>query len=114
MLLGVLVVLSTLVFAVQQGTSQKEITQESHAAIEDGIAVDPNYRISAIAIPEDFEFCRGSGASGRSGGLPEAYSSGIPVNTYWQSNALSLMKRAQKYFPIIEPILLKKRCPGRL
>lgn len=27
------------------------------------------------------------------------------MNTYWQSNALLLMKRANKYFPIIEPIL---------
>ena len=27
------------------------------------------------------------------------------VNTYWQSNAILLIKRANKYFPIIEPIL---------
>ncbi len=33
------------------------------------------------------------------------------VNTYWQSNALLLMKRANKYFPIIEPILAKNGIP---
>ena len=33
------------------------------------------------------------------------------VNTYWQSNALLLMKRANKYFPIIEPILAKNGVP---
>lgn len=27
------------------------------------------------------------------------------VNTYWQSNAIMLIKRGHKYFPIIEPIL---------
>ena len=27
------------------------------------------------------------------------------VNTYWQSNGLLLIKRSQKFFPIIEPIL---------
>lgn len=27
------------------------------------------------------------------------------VNNYWQSNALLLIKRANKYFPVIEPIL---------
>ena len=27
------------------------------------------------------------------------------VNTYWQSNGLLMFKRAQRYFPIIEPIL---------
>ena len=33
------------------------------------------------------------------------------VNTYWQSNALLLMKRAHKYFPVIEPILSKNGIP---
>jgi hypothetical protein len=33
------------------------------------------------------------------------------VNTYWQSNAVLLMKRAYKYFPIIEPILAKNGIP---
>lgn len=33
------------------------------------------------------------------------------VNTYWQSNGLLLIKRAHKYFPIIEPILAKHNIP---
>ena len=33
------------------------------------------------------------------------------VNTYWQSNSLILIKRAHKYFPIIEPILKKNGIP---
>lgn len=33
------------------------------------------------------------------------------VNTYWQSNAILLIKRAQKYFPIIEPILEEHGVP---
>ncbi|NJB83861.1 lytic transglycosylase domain-containing protein [Wenyingzhuangia aestuarii] len=33
------------------------------------------------------------------------------VNTYWQSNGLLLIKRAHKYFPIIEPILAKNNIP---
>lgn len=33
------------------------------------------------------------------------------VNTYWQSNGLLMFKRAQKYFPIIEPILKKHGIP---
>jgi membrane-bound lytic murein transglycosylase D len=33
------------------------------------------------------------------------------VNTYWQSNGLLLMKRANKYFPIIEPLLKKYGLP---
>ncbi len=33
------------------------------------------------------------------------------VNTYWQSNAILLIKRAHKYFPIIEPILEQHGVP---
>ena len=33
-------------------------------------------------------------------------------NTYWQSNTLLFFKRANKYFPIIEPILKKNNIPN--
>ena len=33
------------------------------------------------------------------------------VNTYWQSNGLLLIKRAHKYFPLIEPLLKKYGIP---
>lgn len=34
------------------------------------------------------------------------------VNTYWQSNTLLYLKRAHKYFPIIEPILKENGIPS--
>ena len=37
----------------------------------------------------------------------ERYDKELLKNTYWQSNTLLLFKRAEKYFPIIEPILKK-------
>lgn len=33
------------------------------------------------------------------------------VNTYWQSNMLLMIKRAHKYFPVIEPILKENGVP---
>jgi len=33
------------------------------------------------------------------------------VNTYWQSNALLLLKRKHKFFPVIEPILKREGIP---
>ena len=33
------------------------------------------------------------------------------VNTYWQSNGLLLIKRAHKYFPLIEPMLKEYGIP---
>lgn len=35
----------------------------------------------------------------------------ILVNTYWQSQTLIFLKRAHKYFPIIEPILKENNIP---
>lgn len=34
------------------------------------------------------------------------------VNTYWQSNGLLLIKRAAKFFPLIEPILAEEGIPN--
>ncbi len=36
----------------------------------------------------------------------------ILVNTYWQSNTFLFIKRANKYFPVIEPILEKYQVPN--
>ena len=41
----------------------------------------------------------------------ERYDKELLKNTYWQSNTLLLFKRAEKYFPIIEPILKKNNLP---
>ena len=42
---------------------------------------------------------------------PERMDRELLVNTYWQSNGLLIMKRANKYFPIIEPLLEKYGLP---
>ena len=110
MLLGVLFVLSTLVFAVQQGAALNESTEESNPVKEEEIRVDPTYKISAIAIPEDLNFA-GEAVPQEDPEIMERIDREFLVNTYWQSNALLLMKRAHKYFPIIEPILLKNGVP---
>jgi membrane-bound lytic murein transglycosylase D len=110
MLLGVLVVLSTLVFAVQQGAALDESVEESDPVPEEEIRVDPTYRISAIAIPEDLNFA-GEAVPQEDPEIMERIDREFLVNTYWQSNALLLMKRAHKYFPVIEPILSKNGVP---
>lgn len=110
MLLGVLVVLSTLIFAVQQGVSQENEAGESGPSTEVDKSVDPAYQISAIAIPEDLNFA-GESVPQEDPEVMERIDREFLVNTYWQSNALLLMKRANKYFPIIEPILKKNGIP---
>lgn len=109
MLLGVVFVVGTLVFAVQntQGNDSQDLVE---AGDGDGVRVDPNYRISAIDIPEELEFA-GEAVPQDDPEVHERIDREFLVNTYWQSNALLLIKRAHKYFPVIEPILAKNGVP---
>jgi hypothetical protein len=110
MFLGVLMVLSTLVFAVQQGMTPGTEPERSGPAASDERNVDPSYQISAIDIPEDLNFA-GEPVPQQDPEILERIDREFLVNTYWQSNALLLMKRANKYFPVIEPILAKNGIP---
>ena len=107
MVIGVVFVISTLIFAMQS-------QQEKSSAAEDTTAIEKNvsegYRISAIDIPEDLNFA-GEAVPQQDPEIMERVDREFLVNTYWQSNALLLMKRANKYFPIIEPILAKNGIP---
>jgi len=104
-LLGVVFVVGSLIFAVQNTTDNKAESETEMAEV----AVD-GYRISAIAIPEDLNFA-GEDVPQNDPEVMERIDREFLVNTYWQSNALLLMKRANKYFPIIEPILAKNSVP---
>lgn len=107
MVLGVIFVISTLIFAVQNGQADKaesENTKEVEKNVYEG------YRITAIDIPEDLNFA-GEPVPQEDPEIMERVDREFLVNTYWQSNALLLMKRANKYFPIIEPILSKNGIP---
>ncbi|MGB5667315.1 MAG: lytic transglycosylase domain-containing protein [Maribacter sp.] len=109
MLLGVFFVITTLIFAVQNTTSTDSNIQD---VVENDIEknVSNSYRISAIDIPEDLNFA-GEIVPQNDPEIMERVDREFLVNTYWQSNALLLMKRANKYFPIIEPILAKNGIP---
>ncbi len=97
MILGVFFVISTLIFAVQ---SSQEVAVVSESDTEKNVS--EGYRISAIDIPEDLNFA-GEKVPFDDPEVMERVDREFLVNTYWQSNALLLMKRANKYFPIIEP-----------
>ena len=114
MLIGLISVVSTLVFAVQQSAEPDGETTRATAVpdTEDSqdTNVSPAYRISAIDIPEDLNFA-GEPVPQDDPEIMERVDREFLVNTYWQSNALLLMKRAHKYFPVIEPILAKNGVP---
>lgn len=71
---------------------------------------NPGYRIFGLNFPKDLNFA-GEKAPGHDILVREAFDREILVNTYWQSNALLIHKRAHRWFPVIEPILKKNGIP---
>lgn len=68
------------------------------------------YNVYAIQVPDDLNFA-GEAIPLNNPDIYERMDRELLVNTYWQSNALLMFKRAEKYFPIIEPILKKNNIP---
>lgn len=111
-IIGLVAVVSTLIFAVQTDsvdTIEKKETPSNEVKDLDKNVAD-TYQISAIEIPKDLNFA-GEPVPQQDPEIMERVDREFLVNTYWQSNALLLMKRANKYFPIIEPILKKNGIP---
>lgn len=69
-----------------------------------------NYNVYALNIPQDLSFANEKLPLNEPDIL-ERLDRELLVNTYWQSNGLLMFKRANKYFPIIEPILKKNGVP---
>lgn len=105
--IGLMVVVGSLIFAVQSSPQEKAAPEKVKAPEKN---VTDGYQISAIEIPEDLNFA-GEDVPLKDPEVLERVDREFLVNTYWQSNALLLMKRANKYFPVIEPILEKNSIP---
>lgn len=69
-----------------------------------------SYQIKAVKLPETLSFA-GERVPIERFDIKERMDRELLVNTYWQSNGLLLIKRAHKYFPIIEPLLKKYGLP---
>lgn len=68
------------------------------------------YEIKALKLPKNLSFANEKVPT-EIPDIKERMDRELLVNTYWQSNALLYMKRANKYFPIIEPILAQNGVP---
>lgn len=69
-----------------------------------------DYNVYALQVPDYLDFA-GERMPLDNPDILERMDKELLVNTYWQSNGLLMFKRAQKYFPIIEPILAKNGIP---
>jgi membrane-bound lytic murein transglycosylase D len=68
------------------------------------------YRVFSITLPEDATFCGEPVPFGKID-VRERLDRELLVNTYWQSNSLLAHKRANRWFPVIEPILKREGVP---
>lgn len=69
------------------------------------------YSIFALPKPADEVDFSGERTPLENPDIWERFDKELLKNTYWQSNTLLLHKRANKYFPIIEPILKANNVP---
>jgi hypothetical protein len=68
------------------------------------------YRVQALNIPSEVKFA-GEIMHLKETDLMERMDKELLVNTYWQSNTLLMIKRANKFFPLIEKILAEEGVP---
>ena len=72
--------------------------------------LNSKYKVYALKIPDTVDFA-GEKIPLTSPDLRERMDRELLVNTYWQSNTLLLIKRANKFFPKIEEILKNEEIP---
>ena len=97
----VLVLISGFVFTFEGFTALKSYGEE------------PSYKVYALELPDSLSFA-GEIVPLHSPDLKERLDRELLVNTYWQSNMMLLLKRANKYFPTIEKILKEEGVPTDL
>lgn len=100
--IGLISVSGLFIFATQNSASQAESFQKEPFVND--------YNVYAIPLPEELNFA-GEQMPIKDVDVYERMDRELLVNTYWQSNGLLMFKRAQKYFPVIEPILKKHGIP---
>ncbi|MBN8703062.1 MAG: transglycosylase SLT domain-containing protein [Bacteroidetes bacterium] len=69
-----------------------------------------HYKVFSLGLPKDLNFA-GEYVPINDFSVREALDRELLVNTYWQSQTLLLQKRANRWLPIIEPILKKNGIP---
>ena len=99
--IGLLSLSGLLIFAVQDAPSDENLEKK----------IINEYNVYALNVPAELDFS-GEQLPLNNPDILERMDRELLVNTYWQSNALLMFKRANKYFPVIEPILEKYGVPN--
>ncbi len=95
---------------------QEEVTEEKGEVQNEKMTSKKllnDYNVYAIPMPDGLNFA-GEAVPVENPDIRERMDRELLVNTYWQSNALLIFKRANKYFPTIEKILAEEGVPDDL
>jgi membrane-bound lytic murein transglycosylase D len=87
-----------------------EGSSEGHGGEKMAAELFSHYRIHALPIPESFSFA-GEQVPLHVFDVRERFDRELLVNTYWQSQTMLFFKRANRWFPVIEPILERNGLP---
>ncbi|MDR1793682.1 MAG: lytic transglycosylase domain-containing protein [Bacteroidales bacterium] len=74
------------------------------------LQLSDNYRITDIHLPDKLDFA-GEAVPVERYDVREFLERELLINSYWQSSILQYCKRANRYFPVIEPILKSNNIP---
>lgn len=72
--------------------------------------VNDQYKVFSLPIPEQVDFA-GEKVPLDQSDVKEKLDRELLVNTYWHSNTFLMIKRANRWFPVIEPILKEEGIP---
>jgi len=101
-LLLIIFTLSTALFLAFYEKEDSQKVWEKH--------VKDNYKTFAMAVPDSFAFC-GEAVPLSRVDVRESFDLEVLKNVYWHSNTYLMIKRANRWFPVIEKILQKNDIP---
>ncbi len=85
-------------------------TSGGESDVDHQLRFNEGYKIFSLNLPSNLDFC-GEHVPMEQLDVRERLDRELLVNTYWQSNSLLAHKRANRWFPVIEPILKREGVP---
>ncbi|MBL7962252.1 MAG: lytic transglycosylase domain-containing protein [Flavobacteriales bacterium] len=103
--LAALVLLATVAVQVLISSTSNEGTDLDHQR-----QFNDSYKVFSLTLPSEITFC-GEPVPMDKLDVRERLDRELLVNTYWQSNSLLALKRATRWFPMIEEVLRENGVP---
>lgn len=105
-LIGIFCSVLTLVLYGFMNNESPSKEQDEHYSRQ----ISERYRVFSLPLPDALDFA-GEKVPMELIDVREKFDRELLVNTYWQSNTMLCIKRAHRWFPVIEPILSANNIP---